>query len=155
MAGGSLKEVLASRPAWWTGTAKSIVVAGIASGMAFTHESGIIHRDLKPGNILLDENHRPRICDFGSSREQALGTTITGMVGTLIYMAPELYGDDDYDEKVDVFLFVLILYEIIVGSPVFSPHLSLPQLALKVAKGDRAEIPRTVRAFVRYLIPRG
>jgi serine/threonine protein kinase len=97
MAGGSLKEVLASRPAGWTSTAKSIVVAGIASGLARRYESGIIHCDLKPGNILLDENRRPQICHFGSSREQTLGTTITGRVGTPLYMAPELNGHDDYD----------------------------------------------------------
>jgi serine/threonine protein kinase len=68
MRGGSLKDVLASCPWWWwNGMAKSIVVCGIASGMKFMHASGIIQPDLKPGNILLDDEHRPRICDFGSS----------------------------------------------------------------------------------------
>jgi hypothetical protein len=155
MQGGSLQSVLASPPSWWTGTAKSIVVAGIAFGMAFTHECGIIHRDLKPSNILLDEKHRPRICDFGSSRDQSLSRTVTGMVGTPLYMAPELYDDVDYDGKVDVFSFSLILYEIVVGHPVFSAQLSLGQLALKVAKGMRADIPAAVKSFVARLIRRG
>jgi serine/threonine protein kinase len=110
---------------------------------------------LKPDNILLDENHRPRICDFGSSRDQSLRTTLTGMVGTPLYMAPELYEIGNYDGKVDVFSFALILYEILTGCPVFSPRLSLPQLALKVAKGERADIPRTAMPFVQDLIRKG
>jgi serine/threonine protein kinase len=106
MSGGSLREVLACRPSWWTGTAKSIAVKGIVAGMSFMHELGIIHRDLKPSNILLDENRRPRICDFGSSRLLALTASKTGMCGTAPYMAPEVYEQDrDYTEKVDVFFF--------------------------------------------------
>jgi serine/threonine-protein kinase len=111
MAGGSLNEVLTSPLAWWTGTAKSITVAGIVSGMVFAHESGIVHRDLKPGNIPLDENHRPRICDFGSGHNQSQSAALTGTIGTPPHVATEL----DEDANYDVFLFALILYEIVVG----------------------------------------
>jgi hypothetical protein len=64
-------------------------------------------------------------------------------------MAPELY------EKGDVFSFALILYEIVVGRSVFSRDRSLPQLALKLAKGERADIPDTVEPFVAGLIHQG
>ena len=46
---------------------KYIILLGIAIGMKYLHSLGIIHRDLKPGNILLDEELNPRICDFGCS----------------------------------------------------------------------------------------
>jgi serine/threonine protein kinase len=122
--------------------------------MAFTRECGIIHQDLKPSNILLDEKHRQRICDFGSSRDQSLSRTVTGMVGNPLYMPPGLYEDVDYHAKVDVFSFSLILYEIVVGRPMFSARLSLLQLALRVARGARADIPATVEPCVAGLIHR-
>jgi serine/threonine protein kinase len=119
MFGGSLGDVLESRPSRWDGTAKSIVVAGIVEGMKVMHDSGIIHRDLKPSNVLLDADRRPRLRNFGSSRDQYLTCTLTGEVGTPWYMAPELYDEDDYDEKVDIYSFALMLYEVVVGRPVF------------------------------------
>jgi serine/threonine protein kinase len=82
MSGGSLRDVLDSHPSWWNGTVKSIVVSGIVRGMMKIHEVGIIRRDLKLNNILLDENHRPHICDFGSSRDQSFARTLTGQTGT-------------------------------------------------------------------------
>jgi serine/threonine protein kinase len=154
MSGGSLRDVLDSHPSWWNGTAKSIVASGVVRGMMKIHEAGIIHRDLKPSNILLDENHRPRICDFGSSRNQSLVQTLTGQIGTPFYMPAEQY-HEDYTAKVDVYAFALVLYEIVVGHPVFSRLLTLPQLYHKVMKGDRNEIPNEIDGFVRSLIERG
>jgi serine/threonine protein kinase len=160
MGGGSLHSVLRSSPppGWWDGTAKSIVVLGIVLGMMALHDLGIWHRDLKPGNVLLDEDHRPRVCDFGSSRHQSLELTLTGgtQVGTAIYMAPELFDEIGYNEKVDIYSFALMLYEITVGRSVFSPTLSLAQLCRKVAvSGQRAEIPDTVPELARKLIVSG
>jgi hypothetical protein len=68
---------------------------------------------------------------------------------------PELYKRGDDDGKVDVFSFALIMQEIIVGRRVFSSELSMPQLALKVAKGERVDIPVAVEPFVIGLIWRG
>jgi serine/threonine protein kinase len=152
IAGGSLKEVLVSQPAPWTGTAKSIVVAGIVAGMAFAHESGIVHRDLKPSHILLDENYRPRICDFGSSRDQSLSAILTETVGAPPHAVLELSEDADYD----VFSFALILYEIVVGQPAFSPLLAFPQLYQKLKTQDeRPNIPAAIEPFVAELIRHG
>jgi serine/threonine protein kinase len=132
MSGGSLREVLDCRPSWWTGTAKSIVVKGIVAGMIFMRESGISHRDLKPSNILLNENRRARICDFGSSRSLSLTASMTGMCGTAPYMAPELYEqNNDCAEKVDVFSFSLIFCEIVVGHPVFFTNADSPSNCFK------------------------
>jgi hypothetical protein len=75
------------------GRAPLIIVVGIAAAIVFTHESGIIYRDLKPGNMLLGENRRARIWDFGSSRNGSLTRTITEKVGTPLYKEPDLYDD--------------------------------------------------------------
>jgi tRNA A-37 threonylcarbamoyl transferase component Bud32 len=64
---GSLKEVLANPPSWWTPTAKSKAIAGIVVGMRFAHSLGFAHGSLKPSNILFDENHNVQIVDFCSN----------------------------------------------------------------------------------------
>jgi serine/threonine protein kinase len=147
MVRGSLRDVLASDSSWWNGTAKSIVIVGVVVGMIFMHELGTIHRDLKPGNILLDECHRPRICDFGSSRDLSLSATMTSKIGTPLYMAPELYNDtEDYDNKIDVYSFSLILFEIVTGRSVFSPTLNPIQLAREHEKCEHFDVPKDVEA---------
>jgi serine/threonine protein kinase len=52
----------------WTATCRSKCVIGMAAGLLYIHSQGFIHRDMKPGNILLDDNFEPKICDFGRSR---------------------------------------------------------------------------------------
>jgi hypothetical protein len=155
MSGGSLRDLLKSPPDWWDGTTKSIIVTGIVAGMTVIHDSCIIHRNLDPSTVLLDADRRPRICDFGSSRDQCLNYTLTGRVGAPSYMAPELYDDDDYNEKVDIYSFALMLYEVVVGRPVFPRTLTLGCLMRKVLNGERAEVPGGVENIVEDLIQRG
>lgn len=66
-------------------------------------------------------------------------------------MAPELFEEEPYSEKFDIYSFALVLYEIVVGRPVFARSLSLPQLSRKLIRGDRADIPGTVRKWARNL----
>ena len=89
----SLAEIIYSKspPDWWNETQKSIVVVGMALGMRYVHGQRRIHRDLKPANVLMDDQHRPFIGDFGSS--SFAEATQTGGVGTWRYMAPEEYGE--------------------------------------------------------------
>jgi serine/threonine protein kinase len=93
--------------------------------MEFVHSRGMVYRDLKPANILIDGSGRIRIGDFGSAKiiESAVYLS-DNYQGTIQYQAPEIYGEDPYTGKVDVFSFALVLYEILVGYPVFSPKLS-------------------------------
>jgi serine/threonine protein kinase len=160
--GGSLKEVINSNPSWWDWTAKSRTISGIVLCLRYLHSKGIIHRDLKPSNILIEgSDHNVRICDFHISRLASIAKTFTGGVGTPQYMAPELYetgeneeGDYNPDptEKIDVFSFGLILYEIVIGKPVFSEDLTPPQVMFRVLKGTRAPIPGWIPAFVFEMI---
>jgi serine/threonine protein kinase len=124
---------------------------GIIVGMAFIHSKNIIHRYLKPSNIFLDSHHRIKICDFWTSRFESIGVTQTAAVGTPFYMAPELYSEE-YDAKVDVYSFGLILEEIVVGKRVFSPTLPMPQLYGKLQRGERPEVPTNLPPGLRKLI---
>ena len=114
------------------------IAIGIASGMAHIHSLGIIHRDLKGGNILIDENNLPKICDFGIARfgeDENIG--MTKGIGTPIYMAPELVSSTSYTTKVDVYSFAMILYEMSERKPPFK-KMDLTELRNKVIlNGER------------------
>jgi serine/threonine protein kinase len=128
---------------------------GIAVGMAYVHSTGIIHRDLNPRNVLLDANHLPRICDFGSRRLFGTETTMTAAPAfTPCYGAPELYMEEDYNEQVDVYSFGVMLYELATGTLAFR-GLTQYQLVNRLLVQQRREaIPATVTPFARDLIER-
>jgi serine/threonine protein kinase len=89
----------------------------IAVGLSHSHGKGVVHCDLKPANILLDQDHRPRLADFGQSR---LSHEQKPALGTLFYMAPEQADlEASPDVRWDVYALGAILYTLLVGSP---PH---------------------------------
>lgn len=126
---------------------QSVVTLGIAlaDALAHAHERGVIHRDIKPANILLDENGKPWITDFGLARVRQNGTiTATGMViGTLRYMSPEqASGRPTVDERSDIYSLGATLYEWILRRPLF-PH-DDSQLLLNSILQDAPQKPARV-----------
>lgn len=87
--------------------------AQISKGMGYLHERNIIHRDLKPGNVLLTKDLVCKIMDFGLSRLASSDGNMTTRIGTSYFMAPELLKNAKYDEKVDVFAYAILLYQLI------------------------------------------
>ncbi|CAN7135077.1 unnamed protein product, partial [Brassica rapa subsp. narinosa] len=96
----------------------------IARGMNYLHEhkpEAIIHCDLEPPNILRDDSGHLKVADFGISKLLVVKKTdkkdrpITSLDSSWRYMAPEVYRNEEYDTKVDVFSFGLILQEMIEG----------------------------------------
>ncbi|KAG4142609.1 hypothetical protein ERO13_D06G140100v2 [Gossypium hirsutum] len=97
----------------------------IARGMNYLHENKpapIIHRDLEPSNILRDDSGHLKVADFGVSKLLTVkeDKPLTCLDTSCRYVAPEVFKNDDYDTKVDVFSFALILQEMIEGYPPFS-----------------------------------
>lgn len=164
---GSLKEILKKEQNSiadddWNPTKKYICLLGIADAMRYLHHHGIIHRDLKPENILIDENFYPRICDFGLSRcfsmmlTNSIKLSMTGNIGTPLYMAPELMMDEDkYGAGVDVYSFAILTYEIVCGKEPFSLHgkpIKFADLCKKVMSGVRPEFTEGVTEKMKDLI---
>ncbi|XP_068665596.1 serine/threonine-protein kinase 12-like [Aristolochia californica] len=101
----------------------------IARGMNYLHEhkpEAIIHRDLEPSNILRDDSGHLKVADFDVSKILKLTKTVkedrplTCQDTSCRYVAPEVFLNKEYDTKVDVFSFALILQEMIEGQPPFS-----------------------------------
>jgi len=90
----------------------------IARALAYLHSKNIMHRDIKPENILITENGRAKICDFGFSRFAAKTEEEKRRLsycGTETYMAPEIILCMDFNESIDIFGFGIILCEMIAG----------------------------------------
>jgi serine/threonine protein kinase len=118
----------------------------IAAALSTGHRHGVLHRDVKPQNILLDPDGRARLTDFGSARLDGQTTvTATGAaVGTLDYMAPEVFRGQRGDARSDLYSLGLTLYSALTGRlpERASPHLppsTLPEGFHPRLK--RAEIP--------------
>jgi Protein kinase domain len=94
------------------------IAAAIADGLEAAHVRGVLHRDLKPDNVLLDDEGRPKITDFGIARlAAATAITRTGeLLGTPQYLAPEQMSGDIVDERADVYALGVILYEMLTGA---------------------------------------
>lgn len=119
----------------------------IAEGMKYIHSKNIIHKDLKPSNILICEDGTIKISDFGISKlvEEGLDT-FTGGNGTIPFMAPELIRNEEYNEKVDVYAFGVLIYFMINDG-------NFPQISIfDIGNGRKAEIPDTFNDLAKELI---
>lgn len=134
-------------------TNKTLIAIGIANGMMSLHNVGIIHRDLKSLNVLLDENLLPKICDFGLSRfTQDEHNAMSIEIGTPCWMAPEIFESRNYTNKVDVYSFGIVMWEMLTESVPFK-GLNAIQVAIKITKeNERPEIPPNTPKSLRSLI---
>ena len=106
----------------------------MAIGLTHAHGKGVLHCDLKPANILLDQDRRPRLADFGQSR---LSHEQTPALGTLFYMAPEQADLNALpDARWDVYALGAMLYCLLTGEP---PHRDDDALRRLDRTGELAE----------------
>jgi hypothetical protein len=113
---GSLDELISSGGPRPVATAVELF-RDVAVGLVHAHGKGVLHCDLKPANILLDQDGRPRLADFGQSR---LSHEQTPALGTLFYMAPEQADLRAIpDARWDVYALGALLYNMLTGAP---PH---------------------------------
>ena len=113
---GSLARYLADGPLSVSDAVR--IAHGVLQGLVHAHGRGILHCDLKPGNVLLDDDFEPRLCDFGQSR---LSHEQDPALGTLYYMAPEQADLEAVpDARWDVYALGALLYHLLSGAPPYS-----------------------------------
>jgi hypothetical protein len=136
-------------------TKVAIIICGIVQGMKYLNEQGIIHRDLRPENIFLDCFGSPKIGGFEKARLSSVDLTLTSGDNCSLYLAPELYKTENVEEltpAVDVYSFGLILYELIVGQPVFPRDTPLGKLHSLAAGTSRPKLPPEMSSGVKQII---
>jgi len=140
-------------------------------GLAAAHAAGLVHRDFKPDNVLVGDDGRVRVTDFGlvaaigapmsatteglrNSSELGVTLTSTGSImGTPRYMAPEQHRGEPVDARADQFSFCASLYEALYGRPPFAGD-SYEVLRMRVLAGELtpppsdSEVPATIRDAV-------
>lgn len=138
--GGNLQDRLDTKFASFSNDEITSIASQIAAGLAAVHARGILHRDIKPANILMREDEKIWLADFGIARtndDQRL--TGTGdLPGTPQFMSPEQVNSKECDARSDLFSFGAVLYHLATGEPAFSEN-----TALKTARAiaDRPHRP--------------
>jgi serine/threonine protein kinase/tetratricopeptide (TPR) repeat protein len=115
------------------------LVRQVAEALEHAHQQGVIHRDIKPSNLILEDNGKLWVTDFGLAHiENAATLTMTGdVVGTLRYMSPEQARGVPVDHRTDIYSLGATLYELLTLQPAFPQH-DRQELSRKIAFEDPA-----------------
>jgi serine/threonine protein kinase len=134
---GSLADVLANPPAWWTPTAKAKSAVGIALALRFAHGRGLLHGAVKVANVFFDADRRIQIADFSAMRLES------GEV--------ELFSAEKWAPTADVCAFSFLLFEIAVDRPAIPPVGVAGELAVPA----RVRLILEIELFLIGIFPSG
>lgn len=149
ISGGTLTHWLRT-PRTWREVLRIFVDAG--HGLEAAHDAGLLHRDFKPDNVLVGDDGRARVSDFGLGGTQA--TARAGLFGTPAYLSPEAFAGQQPGPASDQFAFCVSLYEALHGERPFTGNTVL-ELARSVSEGPPREPPRTVPTRLQRAVTRG
>jgi len=170
--GKNLAQWLAEGPRQWREVTALFIAAG--RGLAAAHAAGLVHRDFKPDNVLIADDGRVRVADFGLAREDRaalpeasegdaagerplLANTLTAtgvLMGTPMYMSPEQHLAEPVGPRSDIFSFSVALFEALYGVRPFGGE-TMAELARNVLNGtlvatkDRRGVPAWLDSAVR------
>ncbi|KAK4755825.1 hypothetical protein SAY87_009582 [Trapa incisa] len=140
--GGSVRNFLSRRQSRAVPLKLAVKQAlDVAKGMAYLHGLGFIHRDLKSDNLLINFDKTIKIADFGVARIEVQTEGMTPETGTYRWMAPEMIQHRPYTQKVDVYSFGIVLWELITGMLPFQNMTAVQAAFAVVNKGFRPIIP--------------
>src|SRR3954466_9315587 len=115
LAGRTLREVLEEFGVLTPAQALD-VLEPVLEALAAAHAAGIVHRDVKPENVLLTDDGRIKVADFGLARAASAATSTSGvLMGTAAYLAPELVVRGVADARADVYATGVVLFEMLTG----------------------------------------
>jgi serine/threonine-protein kinase len=135
IAGSSLDHVLAEAGPLPVAIVQA-VLAQVGSALDHAHRRGVVHRDIKPANIMLDEDGRAIVADFGIAKvSQGTGLTQTGStVGTPTYMSPEQCTGKPVTGASDQYALGCVAFELLAGRPPFAHQEVVPVLLAHVSE---------------------
>ena len=126
----------------------------VARGMAYVHGLLLIHRDLKSDNLLIFGDKSIKIADFGVARIEVQTEGMTPETGTYRWMAPEMIQHRPYTQKVDVYSFGIVLWELITGMLPFQNMTAVQAAFAVVNRNVRPIIPNDCLAVLRDIMTR-
>ncbi len=138
------------------------ILTQVGEALAFGHRHGVVHRDVKPGNILLDEEGRAVVTDFGiakASVDQSI-TRTGGVVGTPLYMSPEQCSGEPVTGNSDQYSLGLLGYEMLTGKPPFSGENPIQLMYQRCTESPtpvtdlRTDCPERLAAVVMRMLER-
>ncbi|KQO99745.1 serine/threonine protein kinase [Leifsonia sp. Leaf264] len=127
------------------------IMSAVLSGLAAAHKAGIVHRDMKPENVLLADDGRIKLGDFGLARA-ASANTATGqaLLGTIAYLSPELVTRGVADARSDIYALGIMMYEMLTGEQPFvgeAPMQIAYQHANEQVPRPSSRVPTTPRGL--------
>src|SRR5579862_9469393 len=154
--GTDLKSLIREKGKFAPKEAKQIIVQ-VCNALEVAHAEGVIHRDLKPQNIMVDEQGKVSVMDFGIARSMEMGGGMTqtgALVGTPEYMSPEQAKGEKVDARSDLFSLGIIFYELLTGCSAYKADTTMATLWKRTHEAVRPPvelepgIPRAVNNMV-------
>jgi tRNA A-37 threonylcarbamoyl transferase component Bud32 len=139
------------------------LILPVISALGFAHNNGVIHRDVKPANILVADDGRVKVADFGIAKAaftQGDLTTTGNVLGTVQYLSPEQVEGGQLDGRSDLYSVGLVLYEMVTGRVPFVAENHVATAMMRLTQEPvqpsalRAGIPRELDAVIMRAIAR-
>lgn len=116
--GHTLRDVIKEKGALSPRLALALIDP-VVEGLGAAHAAGLIHRDIKPENVLIADDGRIKVGDFGLARAVTTSTSTGALIGTVAYLSPELVLGRAADARSDIYSVGIMLYEMITGKQPF------------------------------------